>query len=129
MPVPDREDVPEKTNQTEQYVLNYSFDEVYKILMVGLAGYNASTGSYDRYQIDNDTGGLKVGNKNPQAVKITTVGSATYMGFAPVGTSEASALWQAKKIDVTGDTTTITWADGNANFDNVATDLTVLTYN
>ena len=59
MAVPDRNNMPEKTNQTEQYVLNYSFDEIYKILMVGLAGYNPTTGNYDRIQIDNATGGIK----------------------------------------------------------------------
>jgi hypothetical protein len=47
------------TNQTEQYVLNYSFDELYKILMAGLAAYNATSGTYDRVQVDNTTGGLK----------------------------------------------------------------------
>jgi hypothetical protein len=54
MAVPDRTGVSEKTNQTGQYVLNYSFDEAYKILMVGLAAYNPDTQSYDRVQIGSD---------------------------------------------------------------------------
>lgn len=52
MAVPDRNNLPFRTNQTEQYVLNYSFDEVYKILMVGLAAYNPNTNTYDRVQVN-----------------------------------------------------------------------------
>lgn len=60
-------------------------------------------------------------------IKITEVGSVTYIAKAATGTSQASALWQVQKIDETTGTV-ITWADGNGNFDNVATDLTVLSY-
>jgi len=53
-----RQEEPLKTAWSEQNVLNYSFDEAYKILMVGLAAFNSSTGNYDRLQITN-TGELK----------------------------------------------------------------------
>lgn len=64
-----------------------------------------------------------------QAKKITIDGSSTYIAVATPGTQLSDALWQVQKIDdsVAG-TTLITWADGNANFDNIATDLTTLTY-
>jgi len=62
------------------------------------------------------------------AKKITTSGDDTYVGIAPIGTAQTTSGWQCKKISVSGATTTVTWADGNANFDNVATDLTSLTY-
>ncbi len=61
------------------------------------------------------------------ALKMTTAGSVDYIGEAAVGTAASSALWRAKKVDSTSGII-ITWADGNANFDNVATDLTALTY-
>lgn len=61
------------------------------------------------------------------ATKITESGSITYIAKALPGTAQASSLWQCQKIDETSGTV-ITWADGNANFDNVATDLTALTY-
>lgn len=61
------------------------------------------------------------------ALKMTTVGSVDYVGEADTGTAASSALWRAKKVDSTTGII-ITWADGNANFDNVATDLTTLTY-
>lgn len=67
-------------------------------------------------------------DKTPYAVKITTSGTSTYVGKATEGTVQSSATWQAKKIAVSGSDTIITWADGNSNFDNVATDLTALSY-
>lgn len=61
------------------------------------------------------------------AMKVTTSGTVTYLALAKPGTSESSALWQARKIDATSGAV-ITWADGNTNFDNSASDLTALTY-
>lgn len=63
----------------------------------------------------------------PVATKITVVGSITYIGIAKPGTAQSAAKWQCQKIDETSGTV-ITWADGNANYDNVATDLTALSY-
>jgi hypothetical protein len=51
----------------------------------------------------------------------------TYVGKALPGTATASALWQVQKIDTSGDLT-ITWADGNADFDNVWNDRATLIY-
>ena len=67
-------------------------------------------------------------NTNLVSKKITVSGDNTYVASAPIGSAQASAVWQVKKIAVVGSDTTITWADGDSNFDNVATDLTVLTY-
>ena len=56
----------------------------------------------------------------------------TYIALALPGATTDEAVWRASKIvEVTsGDiiTTTITWADGNAEFDNLATDITALSY-
>lgn len=65
--------------------------------------------------------------KGYYATKITVSGSVTYVAKAAVGSAQGSAVWQVQKIDETTGTV-ITWADGNAEFDNVATDLTALTY-
>lgn len=55
--------------------------------------------------------------------------TVTYVGKAKLGTAQASALWQIFKITESGSTiTTITWADGNSNFDNVWNDRASLTY-
>jgi hypothetical protein len=61
------------------------------------------------------------------AVKVTVSGTITYVALALPGTAQSTAKWQVKKVDETTGTI-ITWADGNADFDNVATDLTALTY-
>ena len=61
------------------------------------------------------------------AVKITVSGTTTYVGKAAAGSAQASAVWQCQKIDESSGMV-ITWADSNTNFDNVATDLTALTY-
>lgn len=61
------------------------------------------------------------------ALKMTVSGAVTYIAKAPIGSSQASAVWQAKRIDETSGMV-ITWADGNDSFDNVATDLTSLSY-
>ena len=61
------------------------------------------------------------------ALKRTVVGAVTYVAEALPGTLQAAGAWRVQKIDSSSGTV-ITWADGNDNFDNVATDLTVLTY-
>lgn len=61
------------------------------------------------------------------AIKITESDSVTYIGKAAPGSTQSSAVWQCQKIDETTGTV-ITWADGDSSFDNVATDLTALTY-
>jgi hypothetical protein len=86
--------------------------------------YAGSSGmDVDEYKAANAT--FRTTTK--QACKITTSGSITYVAFAPVGSSQASAVWQCQKLDETTGMV-VTWADGNANYDNVATDLTALSY-
>jgi hypothetical protein len=62
------------------------------------------------------------------AKKITTVGDISYTGQALPGASQLQPVWQCFKVELSGDDTVLTWADGNINFDNVAMDLTALTY-
>ena len=88
------------TNFKEQAILNRVYNAIKKSLTVDLP---------------------------PLAVKITESGTTTYIAKAVVGTLQSSALWQVMKIDESSGTV-ITWADGDAFFDNVATDLTILNY-
>lgn len=62
------------------------------------------------------------------ALKVTKSGNYTYIAVAPIGSLQATAIWQVYCVEKSGDDTLITWADGNANFDNVATDLILLSY-
>lgn len=71
--------------------------------------------------------GFKFTGECPMALKVTVSGSVTYVGTSLPGTAQSAALWQAQSIDTTTGVI-IKWADGNPSFDNVATDLTTLTY-
>ena len=73
-------------------------------------------------------GPLRKGINSLYAQKITEDGNDTYIAEAEPGTLQATAKWRCKKVSVSGDTTTVTWADGDCKFDNVATDLTALSY-
>lgn len=58
-----------------------------------------------------------------------TATGITYIGKAVPGTSAASALWQIRKLDETlSPDFNVTFADGNADFDNVWNDRDSLTY-
>ena len=60
------------------------------------------------------------------ALQTTTDATYTYIAEALPGTSITTAAWRVKRVvTATGVTT---WADGNANFDNLANSLTTLTY-
>lgn len=72
---------------------------------------------------NEETNSLKI-DAIPQAIKITTSGSDTYIGLAPPGTLQSSASWQAFKYS----NGIITYANGTSEFNNIATDLTALSY-
>lgn len=74
-----------------------------------------------------DTFGSVPTFSNPFAMKITVAGTVTYIAKALPGTAQSSPVWQVQKVDETTGTV-ITWCDGNSLFDNIATDLTALTY-
>ena len=54
--------------------------------------------------------------------------STTYIGHAIIGTAESAASWRIKKIVVVDTVTSILWADGNANADNIWNNRTSITY-
>lgn len=55
--------------------------------------------------------------------------STIYTGVADVGSSTAAAVWRiSKTVLAADDDVTVTWADGDANFDNVWDNHLALTY-
>jgi len=106
-----------KTELTSQTIDNYDFDKQYGISRKAQYVYNPATDSFEAVDV---TGKV-------MKTKITTSGDITYVAKAPVGTAESEDKWQAKKVEVSGSDTTITWAD-SGKFTQVATDLTALTY-
>lgn len=45
--------------------------------------------------------------------------TVTYIGKAEPGSAENAAVWQIKKITISGTETITTWADGDAQFNNI----------
>jgi len=64
--------------------------------------------------------GYAVTYESKYLIIIETITDYTYVGYAKPGSSTASAVWRILRIDdsVT-DTSTVAWADGNLNFDNI----------
>lgn len=129
-----------ETQRTEQGILNKSYDKDFDVLAVEMLGYDATHNAVTRIQADSVSGLLSVepynynGSSTPTptvskevATKVQTSGNITYVGKAAPGTAQSAATWQAKSID-TSSGVVVLWADGNAAFDNVATDLSSLTY-
>jgi len=102
-----------QTKRKPQDVLIASYDEDFDVLAFERLGYDGA--ALQRVSSDN------------VALKVTVSGDITYVGIAAPGTAQSTAKWQCKKIDETSGVV-VTWADGNADFDNVATDLTALSY-
>lgn len=94
--------------------INWSFDEDYGVLV--------------SEQLGHDGQNVQRQNADALATKITTVGSITYIGIAAPGTAQATAKWQATKYDYTDiNSIIISYAEGGA-FNQIATDLTLLSY-
>lgn len=87
--------------------------------------FKDSTGKAVQAQVDQ-YGNLPT-TTTPQAMKTTISGAITYLANAAAGSAQSSAVWRAMKIDETTGSV-ITWADGNTAYDNIATDLSILTY-
>lgn len=102
------------TQLTEQYLQNRAFDNDFDALVV-------SPGEHDGESLLRPQSKLV-------AQKITVSGNYTYIAVAPCGSSQSDAVWRAKRWEITATDKILTWADGNPNFDNVATDLTALSY-
>ena len=69
---------------------------------------------------------LNIYDTQKYAIQILTDGTYTYTAEALPGTPTTTAAWRAKRVvTATGVTT---WADGNANFDNLANALSGLSY-
>lgn len=101
---------------SEQRILNKALDNEFNALVV-------SSGMYDGVSLQRAV------DPSLMAQVIVESGAYTYICIAPPGTDRSTAKWQCKRIDTsTTGTTVFTWADGNTDFDNSATDPTALTY-
>jgi len=103
-----------RTKRSSQAIDNFSFDEDYLVSTV--------------LPLELDPSGVvKRKVTEDLATKIVISGTDIYVGKAAIGSATSSAVWKIKKIDTASDIV-ITWADGNANFDNVMDNAASLSY-
>lgn len=110
MAQPNRQSSPD-IKRSEQYVLNNSFDEEFKVLAFESLGFDGT--NLTRQEADDIQ------------VKIVEAGGYTYICKAAAGTSEATSAWKVFRLDSSGNKM---FADANARYDNTASDPTILTY-
>lgn len=72
-------------------------------------------------------------NSNSTLVEYKTIvdeasSTITYVGKSAAGSGSGSALWQIKRLSVSGNVTTIDHADGNTNYDNIWDNRASLSY-
>jgi len=90
-----------------------SFDDEFEVNVVGMLGYDGQN--------------LQRMPAKSTALKVTEDGTTIYVAKSAPGTLQSAAKWQCMKIDMSSGVE-ITYAGGNADFVNIATDLTVLSY-
>lgn len=61
-------------------------------------------------------------------IRIDADGTTTYIGTASAGALESASAWRIKKMIETGSDITVTFADGNSNYDNIWDNRLSLTY-
>lgn len=66
--------------------------------------------------------------EEPTIIDDTGVGGVIYVGFSAFGTDTSKPKYKIKKVTEVGTITTIQYADGDMEFDNIWDDRTTLTY-
>ena len=65
----------------------------------------------------------------PLAAYIVEVGTSTYIAEAAPGTELTAARWRCKRVvEISPTITRVTWADGDADFNNTANNVATLNY-
>ena len=54
--------------------------------------------------------------------------STLYIGMAPIGSPESEPVWQIRRMATSGTVSSIKWADGDQQFDNVWNNRASLTF-
>lgn len=98
-------------DNSEQDVLNSVFDDETKTLKIRAYG--------------TDGQNLQTLNASNLQIKTVTGGGYTYFCFAAPGTPVSTPKWQVFRLD---DSLNLMFADGDALFNNSATDPTALSY-
>jgi hypothetical protein len=107
-----------KIKYTVQTIMNFAFDEVFKIVRYGKDIYNPTLGVYQAEE-----------SAYPAVTKIDkATDPVIYIGKAKNGTATSEALWQIQRFDTTSSVLTIEFADGDKSYDNVWDNRSSLSY-
>lgn len=111
MPTPNR---PLPQNKyPEQYMGNSSFDEDFGVNTVESLGF--------------DGRGLQRTLADSLTIRLVEDGTTMYIALAKPGTATTDAYWQCIKLDTSAGVV-LTYADGDADFNNTANNLASLSY-
>ena len=102
--------VPPGNQHSEQNLQNWSFDNEFGVFMVESVGYDGQN--------------LQRQSASNLQLYLVNDGTYDYVCFSAPGTALATAKWKIIRAGSSG----VMYADANANYDNVATDPTLLTY-
>lgn len=126
--IPNRTTKP--TRKSPQEILNNSEDQDFNISCVEIAGYDLQNDRIVRILADAN-GTLKLTDKNySRRIAYDSNDLEQYIGTALPGSAEGSAVWQVMKLAYSSSSkvTSVKWADGDDNFDNIWTNYASLTY-
>lgn len=104
-----------------QHIFNQSFDRDAQVVAIESLEYNPAGNSSEAQVVRAVTKNLAM------RVDDTTTANVVYIGHARIGEATDDAVWRIKRIDESSGVV-ITWADGNASFDNVWDNRASLTY-
>ena len=82
----------------------------------------------DKLTFTNGNLNVNSANLSESLLQVDSVGSTTYLGYADAGSLTSASVWAIKKIIEISNDVSITWADGNTNFDNIWDNRLTLTY-
>lgn len=82
----------------------------------------------DKLTFTNGNLNVNSANLSESLLQVDSVGNTTYLGYADAGSLTSASVWGIKKIVEVSNDVSITWADGNTNFDNIWDNRLTLTY-
>lgn len=92
---------------------------------------NVNTLHADHYTLENGYVTARVtGKVTPEAIQIDdkSTNKVAYFGYAVVGSLTSAAVWKMFKTTDSATGTTLLYADGNSDYDNIWDDRVSLTY-
>ena len=116
----DRRQGKSDINQTEQRILNWSFDEIFQVLVQMGVKFNPAGDSAEA-SITRDI-------TTDMAFRMIKVGDYIYLGEARIGEDPDDAVWRVRRLNTSSGNVIQEWADGDGEFNNVFSNYASLRY-